>query len=789
MRRNPGFFFVAVSSLALALGLSSTVFAHIDSLTHPSVPVRDIDRLYKFFVMGDGNVTQPSGDEIAQMVSAVPAFEGVAYGNETNGTASAGDRGGDVTASAVAPEYFDILGLKPRLGRLFSKDETEENGVAIVGDLTWKLLFNDKTEIGNSSITYRGRTYAVVGVLPQGVERVQGAAIWFARPAHYSRYTYFIGRLKHSVTAETAQADLRVMTSRLISTYAIGHRPFSANFHPAKPDPMQLQTYHSAMIGAALCILIIACANVAALMLARGVVKRRDQAVRLSLGASGSDLLTSVAAEVFLLAVMGGAAGLLLAMWSAQLVHGLLPDDMAAIGIRFEANWSWRVLAESFAAMVTAVALAASLPAWYATRISPSEPLKQSSGTTTGRSGSRFRLLVIGELAISMVLLMGSTLIAKATRNVAHFDFGYDARPLFVTSANVMVRPDSAKHSVDSLNAAGKRRQITETQLNAAVERLRSIRGVASAAVLSGGMPDKRLVSSDQSRGGANTLEINFYLNVGPEFMKTLGVPIIEGRDFVAGDRAGRGAVILDEVSAKQLFPGGGAIGRLVKMGDETSKRAWIPVVGITRSAILQFPLDAYYQVMPQVYVSIPLEAGPSTDILVRPTTMQIGPMLSAQHLLNEQFPPKSYPNTRRWLINYENTLAAREFTASVFIGLGIASLVLAAAGLFSVLSYTVGQRMREFAVRVALGANRNDMMRLVMKDGLVLALGGTAIGAFLGMWAGFLLENFLWGVHPADVGALVLAEGTLFVVTMASCIVPALRATRADPLDILRAT
>ncbi len=790
MRRNPGFFFIAVSSLAVALGLSTAVFAHIDSLTHPFVPVRDIDHLYRIWVPGSGAVAQPNGDEIRDLISAVPVFDGVVTGADVYGTVSAGEKSGDGFSLAVPPEYFTVIGAAPRLGRLFSETETDQSGIAVVSDVTWKFLFNNRPTIGNAVVTFGNKPYAVVGVMPAGFERISGASIWLPRPQHYGRYGYFIARLKTGVTETQARAQLKVVTDRLTSEYGTGRYPFGARFNPAKPDPLQLRSYHGAMIGAAVCILIIACANVAALMLARGVVKRRDQALRLSLGATRANLLTTVAAEVCIIALAGGAGGVLLASWTMHSIASIIPETAQLLGLVLEAQWTWRVFLESFAAAVLAIGLAASIPAWYSSRISPSEPLKESSGTTTGRPGSRFRVLVVAEIALSMVLLMGSSLIAKATRNVSNFDFGYDARPLFVATSGVTIRPDAAARSVDSINAAGKRRpQMTETQFNAALNRVRGLKGVVDAAVFSYGVNEKFAVISDESRSGANQLSIRQYLNVGDGFMKTLGLRIMEGRDFVEGDRAGRGGVILDQLAAKQLFPHGSAIGRLVKLGDESSKRPWLPVVGVAHSAILKFPHDAYIEEEPQVFASLPVDESATFTVMVRPRGNPIGPMLETQHVLKDQFPPKSYVHTQYWLDDYEELLAVRQFTASIFIGLGLASLALAAAGLFSVLSYSVGQRMREFAVRVALGANRNDVMKLVLSDGLVMALGGTAIGAIFGMWAGYLLESFLFGVSPVDATALVIAEGTLFAVTMASCFAPALRATRADPLVILRAT
>ena len=403
MRRNPGFFLIAVSSLAVALGLSTAVFAHIDSLTHPFVPVRDVDRLYTVWIPGDGAISQPTGDHVAELVRQVPSFDGVAMGDDRYGALSVGDMGGMTRGIAVEPDYFKVLGLTPRLGRLFAPDETEDAGVAVVSDVTWKLFFGNRPQIGNAAITFEGKPYSVVGVLPGGLERMTGASFWLPRPHHLPRYTWYTARLKPGVTAAQAKADLEAVPNRLLVEFGTGRRAFNASFRSAKPDPMRLREYRGAMIGAAGCILLIACANVAALMLARGVVKRRDQALRLSLGATRGNLLTTVAAEVAILAFAGGVAGILLTSWTMHMLVAAVPSDsgwVMASGI--EPHWNWRVFAESLGAMIAAVALAASLPAWYSSRIAPNEPLKESSGTTTGRAGSRFKVLVVAEIAISM---------------------------------------------------------------------------------------------------------------------------------------------------------------------------------------------------------------------------------------------------------------------------------------------------------------------------------------------------------------------------------------------------
>src|ERR1017187_9130445 len=375
LRRAPAFVAIAVSSLGIALGISTTVLAHIDSLTHPYVPVRDAERPYHVWVAGDGAISNPTGSDIRDMLQQMSSFEGVVGPEARYATIEVGTMGGQAFAAAVPTNYFDLLGITPRLGRRFTANETDASGVAIVSDKLWRTLFQNRDSIGSSVLTFAGKQYSVVGVMPRGLERIDRPDLFFPTPSRLSRYTFFLARLKSNATDGRARTEGKVVADRIASTYGVGRRSWTFMMLSAKPDPLQLQAYHGAMIGAAICILVIACANVAALMLARGVTKRRDQSLRLALGASGRDLMVDVAAEVSVLALAGAAFGVLLASWIMHIVSGIVPEQLAALGIG-DPRWSWRVFAESLLAVLTAIGLAAALPAWYATKVSPNEPLK-----------------------------------------------------------------------------------------------------------------------------------------------------------------------------------------------------------------------------------------------------------------------------------------------------------------------------------------------------------------------------------------------------------------------------
>ena len=361
---------------------------------------------------------------------------------------------------------------------------------------------------------------------------------------------------------------------------------------------------------------------------------------------------------------------------------------------------------------------------------------------------------------------------------MARYDFGYDARGLLATRVIFWWG--------DKLTAEERARRFS-----LALEQVRRLPGVRSSATISGCSADHNVITTDRTIEGAEAASLfnGGCSDVSDGFFATVGIPIIEGRDFSEGDRQ-NGAAILDEKTAKRLFPHESAVGRMLKLGDLHSTRPWMPVVGVVRNQQLGF--NWFPEAGPDsnsvVYASLPRATRPVGEMILRPTPGTTNVAVEATRVLKETLPPRSFASVGSWVQSYQDSLNQEKFLSLVFLLLGLASLGLGAAGLFSVISYIAGQRMREFAVRIALGATRDNVLRLVMRDALVMALGGTAIGAGSGMWAAFLLWDKMWGVYPVDVGALVAAEALLIGVTLASCLGPAMQAMRADPVEVMRA-
>jgi hypothetical protein len=433
------------------------------------------------------------------------------------------------------------------------------------------------------------------------------------------------------------------------------------------------------------------------------------------------------------------------------------------------------------------VAVAGGFPAWQASRTDPMGPLKESSGGTIGRAGTRFRWLVMAELALAMTLVMGSSLMVKSVVRMDGYDFGYNARRLTLAGAYVpryFIRGNRFVVNPDTLTGDENVRLAAHV-----LAALNALPGVQHAARMTGcGLHSNAATTDRTVEGGAPAYVQN--CNVGSAgLFAALGIPVADGRDFAEGDDV-NGAIILNERTAKKLFPHERAIGRMLKLGDSRSKAPFLPIVGVVRDRELAFNWfpEAGPDTSMQVYAVRPEDRGGLGEIIVLPSPGATGVDIATWKTLRATMPTHSSIRVLPYAKSYLDGLTVERFLSVLFVLLGVVSLALGAAGLFSVISYVAGQRNREFAVRIALGAPRENILRLVMTEGLLMALGGTAVGAGLGMWAGFLLWDKMWGVYPVDAQSLIGGELVLITVTMLACLLPALRATKANPVDVLRA-
>jgi predicted permease len=785
LRRSPGFVAVTVLCLGLGLGLTTTAFSVVDAALNPYVPYRDPDAVFRVFQFGDGANHDVRSLTRFRVLRRASSFAGIAAVQPlASGAASVAGNMANMDVVSVSENFFTVLGLSPRIGRFFGAGT--DPGVAVVSYDTWRLVLNGRHDLSATTLVIAGRQFAVIGVAPRGMEAPFFASAWVPLPAgdaslSEARRMWLLPyvRLRPGVTLAQAEAEMAVLASRLTAEHGTGHRSFEFALFPIRPRPLGLHAFHKAMLGATFAVLLIACGNLGTLMLARGLNRRRDVALYLAIGATRGAVVRQVMTECLIVALAGGAVGALLAVWGIDILAYHWPPRIRWIGL-IKPALNWRVFA--FAALA-AVASALGFGLWPAIRSSDvdvSEPLKDAAGTTTGRMRLRFSALVIAEVALSLVLLLGAGALVKTVQRIKQFDFGYDRTGLLVGGVNTYA------------DSAFSRLEARQALFEDILMRARTATGVVSAALFTGDAPAGEMVVPDYAADGSQRLLLKSYQRVSPSFLRTLGVRVLLGRDFEEGDRRGVGGVILDEDAAKALWPHRSPVGQLLKLGEASSSAPWVPVVGVARHASLDFEQDPDMSPEPLIYRVAGTFDTRQTQIVVRTRVSdEAGVSRHLRQSLQAAMPSSSGPAVyvMPWTTGFDEFVEARGFIARLFGLFGVIGLTLAAAGLYAVLAYAVSQRMREFGVRIALGANRRDLLKLVLHDGMVMVLAGMASGAVLSLWAEQILRAWLYNVDPTDAVALVGAELVLLVVSLGACVGPALRATRADPLEILRAT
>ncbi|HEU4643106.1 MAG TPA: ABC transporter permease [Gemmatimonadaceae bacterium] len=781
--RAPAFSSLAVATLALALALGTTTFAMLDSLAHPYLPFRDPERLFQVYPNGDGARRDATLFEKYAVLRDDPEFHGRVAGFSF---AFAGLRVRDAVreelVAQVTPNFFEITGVSPALGRGLTARDAEEGGTALISHELWRRIGAGRTSLQNVTVTIDERTYTVVGVMPQGMREPWRTQVWLPMAASAERtgtdlkFILPLLRLPPGATPQTIEPRLSVLAARLAHEHGEGRWPFRYVLRRAGPGPETINRFHAALAGAAMVVLLIACANLAHLMLARGLARRRELALRVALGASRWALVRQLLSESALISFAGGITGLIAASWSVSLVATRIPADLLHTGA-MPPTLSWRDFLFCLLATMVTILLAGLWPALRASDAPPDAPLKDGSGTTTGRHSRRYSALVIGQVALSLSLLMATGLLIRAAQRVSGFDFGFDTRHLL--GAMTMFPRGS---SLDSASVSAAYRRL--------LDGARSDPAVRSVATMHAAVPDGSSVISESRGGGSQRLYLRAYRVVSPAFLRTIGVRLLRGRDFVAGDALAGGAAIVDVDAASRLWPHEDPVGRMLKLGDEQSPAPWVRVVGIAHRANMRFSEDPDLEPEPEVYVVRPgMDAAPFRLIAARSASNDGATALALWNAIHAAAPTIASARISSWLQSFDDEVRAHRFAAGLFALYGAFALTLCAVGLYGVLSYAVRQRMRELGVRAALGARSPDLVRLVLRDALVMVLSGTAVGAILAMWSARLLGAWLYGVAPTDAVSLVSAEVVLFGVALGACVAPARHAMRADPMDVLRAT
>lgn len=796
--KAPGFTVLALLALALGICANTTIFSFINGLVlRPLTGVEEPERLVAVYTSdySSGLYGGSSYPDYLDFRNQADAFDDLAaHQQESLNLTGEGAEAQRVRGAYVTANYFAVLGVNARLGRtLQSSEDTQIASPAVViSDEYWQRVFNSDPNTVGRTIKLNGRSYTIVGVTDpvfRGLRLGSPTELYLAMPAHPSfseaergsRGIEIVGRLKPGVTLAQAQTQLTTIAARLAQAYPETNlgtidrpnepKPITAvqegRLHPeGKAAVWRISVLLFGVVGL---VLLIACANVANLLLARASVRRREIAVRLAVGASRVRLVRQLLTESVLLALMGGALGLLLTQWTARALPAFFPaNELGGLDLSLD----WRVLVFTLGVSMLTGLVFGLAPALQTTRPDLVSSLKDEA---LGSSNQRFRriglrdVLVISQLALSLVLLISAALFVRSLRYAVNFDPGFAAQNLITASTHT--------------SGAKLNRQQGQAFHQQMLERVSNVPGVSAATFsaivpITGGGQRRIIVLEGYQPQPNEDMELNTNV-VGPGYFRTMKIPIVRGRDFGPEDRLeGQKVVIINEELAHRYF-NGDALGKRVRVEGE-----FRPIVGIARTAKYR---NLREEPLPFIYLPLAQEHQPDMTLIVRtagdPGAM-LGTLRNEMHAVDKAVPIHSVQVMSELI---SDQLAVDRMIAVLLSIFGGVALLLAAIGIYGVMGYAVAQRTREIGIRVALGAERNDILSMIVRRGLKLTLIGTGIGLVLALALTRVLKSLLFGVSATDPLTFSAIMTLLFGVALLACYVPARRATKVDPVVALR--
>jgi putative ABC transport system permease protein len=788
---KPGFTTIAILSLALGIGANTAIFSLVDAVLLRPLPFHEPERL----VMVWEDATQvgfprntPAPANYADWKAQNQVFEDMAA--IQGGSYALTDEGEPekVESQSVTANFFSLLGVKPILGRTFTKEEDQPgaNRVVLVSYGLWQRHFGGDPAVVGKEILLDGRNHSVLGVMPPGFQFLsKETGLWVPmaftpqdlanRGGHYLTV---VARLKPGVTLAQARADIATIMRRINQDHPMhGFEIGSVVISLREQLAGDVRPALLLLLVAVGFVLLIACANIANLLLARGAVRYREIAVRTALGAGRGRIVRQLLTESVLLAVAGGVAGLFFAWLSFSFLKQIIPDSMALhAGVRIDIRlFSFTLLLSLLTGVIFGL-----VPALQAAKVDLNEALKQSAGRTgTGTGQRRLRsALVVVEIALALVLIVGAGLLIQTFLRLRALDIGVNPENV-LTLRTALPRSKYAELS--------KRTAFYQQVL----ERVRALPGVAAAGYTT--------AVPLTWKGGTNGFTVeghmpgpgqdanNRQISVG--YMETMGIKLKEGRFFNAHDDAqAQPAAIINETMARQYWPGENVVGKRFKLGDPDSTRPWVTVAGIVgdvKEMGLEAPVKAEfffpYQQLPEMLWNMP------RDLVLRTTGDPLSLVPAVRQAIWAVDPTQPVSNIRTMNDIVGEEVVRRRIGMTLLAAFAALALLLSSLGIYGVLSYAVTQRTQEIGIRMALGAGRREVLRLVMIDGLRLAVAGIAIGLGVSFALTRLMTGLLFGVSASDPVTLLAVTLLLTAVALLACYIPARRAAKVDPLIALR--
>jgi putative ABC transport system permease protein len=787
---RPGFTAVAVLTLALGIGANTAIFSVVHSLLLAPLPFRDADRLVMLWEADKENPRRTSilsMPNYADFRRSVKSFEETGIFEYQSFNLSGDSEAERVPGIRVSASAFRALGVEPERGRTFTADEDAAgHDVALISHALWQRRFGGRTDIVGSTTRINGRPYQVVGVMPASFAfPARDAAVWTpiafnAEDRGRNSHSFnAIARLRSGVTIAAANAELAAVSATLAAQYPESNGGDTAVVTPMRDfGIVQLQTTLEALSVSVAIVLLIACVNVANLLLAQASSRHREFAVRAALGASRLRLAAQLLTESLVIATAGGIAGLAVAWGSTSLLAGVLPASIvnapfrdATAGITIEPA----VLAfTATISLLTGVLFGLAPLAGIRRR---GEPRAAHTRTVTARTNALRTFLVAVEVALAVLVLVGAGLMGKSLKRMFGNDPGLDPKNVLVVTMS-LPQPDFYGPPVrTSFCADLSERVATLPGIVAA--------GAVSHLPLSGANAGRAFSIEGRSFPPGQNASASYRLTC-PGYFKTLGIPIVKGRDFDARDGLNAAAaVIINEETAKRYWPAADPIGRRIKLGRPDSPNPWMTVVGVVGN-VRHFGLDDVAR--REMFRPYSQAAWPVMTIVAKTAADPPGFATAVRAQLQKIDPDLPVGRVTTMEQVEVNSTGARRFPMMLLAAFGAVALVLAVVGVYGVVSCVVTQRTREIGIRVALGARRIEVIRLIVLGALAPVAAGLVAGGVGSVFASRLLGALLYNVKPGDPFVVVGISALLAASALAAALVPGTRATRVDPATVLRA-
>ena len=795
LSRTPGFTTIAAFTLALAIGATTAIFSVIDGVLLKPLPFRDPERVVRVTNLRDGN----------RMVSSVPDFLDIRAQSKSYASLAALDAqamnltGGSeperIGAARVGATFWSLLGVTPQVGRGFAPNEDSQSAArtVVLSDGLWKRRFGGDRRIVGKTIALDGNSFTVIGVAPAGFSFPDRPDVWIplvfaqddlnpdGRGAHWMG---IMGRLAPNVTVTQATSELVTITRRLEQQYPESNTNMSGAVIPMQEYLVgDVRPALYVMLGAVAFVLLIACANVANLLLVRAASRESEMAVRTALGAGAWRLVRQLVIESVLLAMIGGVFGTLLALWGVDLLLSMAPNGLPRIN---EVTVNGSVLV--FTAGVTAVTgvLFGLFPALHAARANVGGMLKEGMrGSSGGVASRRARnTLVMAEMALAVVLLVGAGLLIRSFSKLLAVDPGFRAERV-VTFA--IAAPDT------KYGQYAQRRELVSNL----VERMKRVPGAQGAAVVTG-LPlsnimmrtSAHIVGTPPERPGER--KSTDVAMATPGYFTTMGIPLVAGRDFT--DRDGSGAPVVSIVNqefVKRYFPNENPIGKRIELGwdqDTASTGGNMTLGGEIVGVVANVKRRGLSQeVFPETYASYMQPTFSNFSVVVRSTADPSTVMAAIRAQIRELDRDLPLSDLRQLKELVAASVSRPRFYTTILGVFASIALILAAVGIYGVISYAVSLRTRELGIRIALGATGRQVSGLVLQQGVGLAIAGVAVGGAGAYWLTRLLSKLLFGVSATDPLTFVGVAALLTAIAAIASFVPARRAAKVDPLLAMR--